>query len=283
MLGGFRKCCIVLTMSEIPREVVDTPAIGQEDVLQNLPVKHVMGPVHALSRVVMHAETYFEDGAVEDLHEHRDNSGTLLLLMTHFRRWEPIVMAQVAAKNEPLHHLKYNTGITARRKLFELPVAGYIVRNSGAQIVDRPTENIDETPAQKAVRREENQRTQAIGGRFLASGFNWLIFPEGGSREVVEEDGKKIRKERKPGVVLPLQNGFLYTLESMSEEERRIVKLLGIAVHYGDRRFSSLRPTVHVSRPVAPLAGTREEIRQQGEDLLRAGVARAIELDGYRR
>src|SRR5207237_7765620 len=110
-----------------------------------------------------------------------------------------------------------------------------------------------------------------------------LMFPESNSQQVIEIDGQKVKVKRKPGVVLPLRNGFVYTLESMSEKEREKVRLLGIAVHYGDRRLSSLRPTLHVSKPVAPITGSREEMRQQGEDLLRKGVSEAIRLDGRRR
>jgi 1-acyl-sn-glycerol-3-phosphate acyltransferase len=269
-------------MSDTPVEIGMAPVISQEEVLPNLPNKHVMGPVHALAKLVMHAQTNYENGAVEDLHEHRDNGGTLLLLMTHFRRWEPIVIAQIVANSEPLQHLKYNTGVTARRWLFELPVVGYIVRNSGAQIVDRPTENKNETPVQRKARKEANQKAQAVGGRFLANGLNWLIFPEGQSRQVVEKDGQKVKVSREPGILFPIQKGFVYTLESMSEEERRKAKLLGVAVHYGDRLFPSLRPTVHISRPTAPVNGTVEEIRQQGEDLLRTGVSEAIRLAARR-
>lgn len=233
--------------------------------------------------LAMHSTTYFEEGAVEDLQEHRDNGGSLLLLMTHFRRWEPIVIADVARSNKPLRHIQYSTGITARSKLFDLPFpAGFVVRHSGSHRVNRSTENPNETPEERARRKEENRKTQITGGRFLARGLNWLIFPEGSSRETVEVDGQTIRIPRKSGEVLPLQLGFVYTLESMSEEERRRVKLLGIAVHYGDRRLSSLRPTVHVGRPVSPIEGTSEELRQQGEDILRHGVSEAVRLDALR-
>ncbi len=228
-------------------------------------------------------KTYFEEGARDDIREHRDNGGTLLMLMTHFRRWEPLVMAQVARVNEPLKHVQYSTGITARRAMFELPVVGpLVVGNSGAQVVDRAIEHTNETPEQKAVRKEANQKTQAVGGRFLASGRNWLIFPEGGSRKIVERNGESVREEREPGVLLPLQRGFVYTLESMTPEERERVKLLGVAVHYGERLFSSFRSSVAIPRPETPVDGTGDEMFQQGEDLLSRAVADVVRLDAGR-
>jgi len=245
--------------------------------------KHVIWPVVSLARALIHPTTHFEDGAEEELHEHRAVGGSLLLLMTHFRRWEPIVMAELAGAHEPLRHLRYTTGITARHELFELPFpVGYIIRNSGARAVKRVIENQNETPAERAARQEANQQTQAIGGRCLAAGYNWLIFPEGTSRQTVERNGQQVREKRQLGVALPLRNGFVYSLESMTEEERQRVKLLAIAVHYGEERFSSLRPTVHISRLVAPVSGTREEMRQQGEDLLHRGVAQAVRLHDLR-
>jgi len=103
-------------MSEIPREI-NGPQADNPEVLEHLPKRLVMAPVHTLASMVMRAHTYFEEGARDDLHEHRNNGGSLLVLMTHFRRWEPIVIAQAARVNEPLQHLQYNTGITARRDM----------------------------------------------------------------------------------------------------------------------------------------------------------------------
>jgi hypothetical protein len=279
-------------MSELPPEAA-TPQAAEEDISPYLPKKGIMSPVHFLSSVVMNgARTHFEEGARDDLQEHEAEGGTLLLLMTHFRRWEPIVMAQIARVNPSLQHLQYNTGITARRDIFSLPIVGpLVVGNSGAMPVDRVVEHPNETPEEKAARKERNQETQAIGGKFLANGHHWLIYPEGGSREIlmkdgqqVMENGKAVRKPRKPDELLPLQGGFVHSLRVMSPEDRAKVKLLGIAVHYGDEDSSSFKPTITVPRLVTPLDGDfediahRELVKQQGEDLLRQGVDDAVAI-----
>lgn len=168
--------------------------------------------------------------------------------------------------------------------MHELPsVLGYIVRNSGAVIVDRPTESKDETEEQKQARREKNQEAQAIGGRILANGGHWLIYPEGLTRQTIIENGEEKKVPRKPGVLLPVQKGFVYTLNSMTPEQLQRVRILGMAVHYGGRLASSLRPTVYVTKPEVPIQGTVEEKRQQGEDILRRAVQEAVLIDSLRR
>jgi len=269
-------------MSEISTEVQEVPqTVGYGAELRG-GKKHVIWPVVHAARLVVHPNTYFEEGAEAEILEHRDAGGSMLMLMTHFRRWEPVVIAQLADKHRTLQHIRYTTGITARDELFEAPVLGYIIRNSGAQRVKRTIEHPNETSEQKAARKESNQRTQAIGGYFLANGLNWLIFPEGGSKKIVEEDGRSIRVPRDPGRLLPLQRGFVYSLESMSKEDRERVKLLGITVHYGEGRLSSLRPTVHITRPEDPIEGTSEIRLYQGEKLLRRSLEQAIRLHKQR-
>ncbi|HVX47890.1 MAG TPA: 1-acyl-sn-glycerol-3-phosphate acyltransferase [Candidatus Saccharimonadales bacterium] len=252
--------------------------VADPDISENLGKRYVKWIAIKLSGAVLHSDVHYEEGAEEEILEHRDAGNPLQILMTHFRRVEPLVIAEIAGKQKTLRHIRYTTGITGKEELFDVPVIGWFIRNGGVQKVSRPIENPNETPEQRALRKERNQQTQALGGRFLASGYNWLIFPEGGSRRTVEQDGQLVRVYREPGVVMPAQNGFVYSLENMTDEERRKVKLLGIAVHYGEGRFSSLHPTVHISRPVPPIDGTREERRQQGEDLLRHGVAEAVRL-----
>jgi 1-acyl-sn-glycerol-3-phosphate acyltransferase len=251
---------------------------GQEQELSNPPDKRVLAPViGAVSLLMRGTRTYFEEGARDEIREHRDAGGSLLLLVTHFSRWEPLVLAQVARRNEPLRHIQYSTGITARRKVTELPIAGIVVRHSGAHIVDRAIEQGEETPEQRLARKEANQQTQAVGGRYLAAGMNWLIFPEGGSKKVIKnDDGETVREAREPGVMLPLQRGFVYTLESMTPEERERVKLLGIAMHYGEGLFSSFNATVAIPRPESPVDGTGEDMFRQGENLLSRAVADAV-------
>ena len=252
--------------------------------------------------------TYFEKGvdgepgAREEIAEHRDNGGSLLILMTHVRRREVFAIAQMARVNRSLQHLQYRTGITARSELADLfgPL-GYVVRHSGAQFIDRSLENLGETEEEKGARQARNKATQTAGGRFMAHGGHWLIYPEGGSKEVVidEEtkkpligpDGKKVRKSREPGELLTIRSGFVDTLAAMTPEERSRVKMIGMSAHYGDRRIGIKRfnPTLAIPKLVTPHEGDfedaehRELVRQQGEDLLQKGLTDAILLERSRR
>lgn len=259
-----------------------TPATEQAVISERLGKRWVKQLAIKATGAVIHSDVHYEDGAEDEIREHRDAGGALQILMTHFRRTETVIIAEIAGKEEPLRHIQDTTGITGRQNLFDIPVIGWILENGGVQKVSLAHENPNETPEEAALRHERNQRTQAMGGRFLANGFNWVIYPEGGSRKKVEKDGKLERVPREPGVVMPVREGFVFSLENMTPQERERVRLLGIAVHYSEGRFSNLRPTVHVSRPVAPINGTREEIRQQGEDLLRRGTAEAVRIHAAR-
>jgi 1-acyl-sn-glycerol-3-phosphate acyltransferase len=269
-------------MSEVSTQAGILPEVAPGELQAGK--RRALLPLLVLSRLAMHPQTHFEAGAEDAIESHRDAGGSLLILMTHFTRVEPFVLAQMATKQKALRHIPYTTGITARREIGELPwPAGYIVRNSGAQFVDRSLENQNETAAEKALRQERNQQKQAIGGRFLANGLNWLIFPEGGSKKTVIKDGEKVREKRDRGVLLPLQPGFAYTLESMSTQERQRAKLLGIAVDFLEEGFMSvLRPTVYVTRPEAPVSGDREALMQQGTELLARGVEESVRLASLR-
>lgn len=279
------------------------PAEEQEDLSQYLPKKHALGPaIVATSLLLRRTKTYFEEGAREEIAEHTEAGGTLLTLVTHFRRMETIAIAHIAWRNKVLNHLIYNTGITGRREMAELPVAGYFVRNSGLVTVERSSEHPNETPEEKAARQQENLEKQAIGGWFLANGHDWLVFPEGTSKvpvmkdgePVIDEDGKMLREQRDPYTVLPAQLGFVYTLQAMTPEERSKVKMLGMSAHYGEssgllsRLTSGTHPTIAIPRLVTPLEGDYEDkahmelVRQQGENLLRRGKEDAIRLHAER-
>jgi hypothetical protein len=246
------------------------------------PSKPLINTVVALGRVIYHPKTYFEDEAA--IREHRDQGGVLYILMTHFNRFEPGMMAQLACKHKSLRHIKYTTGVTARKELWDIPGLGHVLRNINAAAVERVTERPNVTPEEKKERQEENQRKQAIAGRYLAQNKNWIIWPEGSTREdVKQEDGEKVRIPRDIETLLPIRRGFVYSLEAMTEEERKNVKLLAIASYFGERALSVVRPTVHIGRPTAPIEGTTEEVRQQGEDLLQHSFSEAKRLDALRR
>src|SRR3982750_3979023 len=126
---------------------------------QNEPDKRVLAPVISVVSMAMRdTKTFFEAGAREDIRQHHENGGVSLLLVSHFSRAEPFVLAQSVRANDVLNHLQYNTGITARRAMLEMPGFGYIVRHSGGEPVDRAIEHPNETPEQKAVRQDDNQK-----------------------------------------------------------------------------------------------------------------------------
>lgn len=275
-----------------------TAPVGFEN-LEYAPNKYLLAPViTTVSLVLRGTRTFFEMGGKDDIRAHRDNGGSLLMIVSHASRWDTVAIAPITRTNEPLQHVQYNTGITAREEIFDIPVVGGVVKRSGAQKVKRSLENPDESEEEKADRQKDNEGTQGGIGRVLASGGNGLVFGEGISKVPVTDksgkalygpDGKPIRRPRKPGEVLPVRKGFVYSLKSMTPEERKRVKLLGIAIYHGDRRFSGIRGTVAIPRPVDPLEGDygdkdfQELVRQQGDDLLRRGMADAARLDRERR
>jgi 1-acyl-sn-glycerol-3-phosphate acyltransferase len=258
--------------------LVDVPGLEPEPT-PTLANQRIIWPLITMSRAAIFPRTHFEAGAEQEIIDHRDADGSLLILSTHFSRFvEPATIARTASTKEPLKHIRYKTGVTARRELFDIPVLSSVLRACNAEPVARKTERQNETPEERLARQQANQQALLPGSRYLAGGFNWLIFPEGSSRETVKNGDKEVRQKRRKGELLPIREGFARILENLTPEERSRVKMLGIAAHYGDGRLSLLRPTVHIARPTSVVEGSREEMRQQGEDLLRHSLLEAIRL-----
>lgn len=261
-----------------------TPSWLEEErnIQATLPDPAVMGKIHAIAQKILFGNTYFEGGEEgrQDIRDHRDAGGSFQIHMSHVRRWAPIYMA-FATKEEPLKHFELTTGITVRHKIFELPIVGKsIVSKSGGQPIKKKDKVQGETPEERVNRREDNENTQAIGGRWLAHGYNWLIFTEGNSRVYIQDGDKQVRIPRQPDVSLPVFSGFIKSLDNMTPQEREKTKIIGIGEHY-PYKHSPFGATLYVSRPESPIDGTVEEKLQQGQDIMDkiiAGAARSAWL-----
>lgn len=233
-----------------------------------------------LGRVLFHPEVHFEDEAA--IREHRDNKGVFHILMTHFNRLEPGFLLPLVDKHESVEHLRYTTSVTARAELWGIPGLARLLRGINAIPVKRATERPNETRAERDARQESNEEKQAIAGRYMAHGYNSIIWPEGTSKQTVLVDGEPKRVKRDNKTLATVRRGFVYSHKAMTPEELKNVRLLVIASHFGGRLLGILRPTIYVGSPTVPLAGTIEEIRSQGEALMRQAVAEAIRLDRLR-
>jgi hypothetical protein len=269
-------------MSKVPGDIPPTWLAEQQEIEATLPDPSVMGKLHVLFQNVLFGNIYVEGGEEgrQEIRDHQETGGSFQIHMSHLRRWAPIYMAFVT-KEESLKPLELRTGITARSGTFKIPVVGKsIVAKSGAKEVERKDKVKDETPEERAIRREHNEATQAIGGRWLAHGYNWLIYTEGNSRVYIQDGDELKRIPRQPDVPLPVFSGFVKSLNNMTPEERERVKILGIGEHY-PYRHTPFGATLYVSRPERPVDGTDEEKLQQGQDLMDkviAGAARSAWL-----
>lgn len=272
-------------MEEMPSPLAPTWDEEERLIQASLPNPAVMGKIHALFQNIMFGNTYFEGGedGRQEICDHRDAGGSFQIHMSHLRRWAPILMAYVT-KEEPLKHLELRTGITARQEVFEIPVVGKgIVAQSGAQRVKKRDKVQEETPEERNLRREENEKTQAIGGRWLAHGYHWLVYTEGNSRVYIEDDEGTSRIPRQPGVALPVFSGFLKSLDNMTPSERQKTKILGIGEHY-PFKHTPFGATLYVARPESPIEGPEGVRLQQGQDLMDkiiAGAARSAWLRNH--
>jgi hypothetical protein len=254
-------------MSEITGDIDPAWLAEEQEIQVSLPDPSVMGKIHALVQNILFGNIYVEGGEEgrQEIRDHRDAG--FQVHMSHIRRWAPIYMA-FATKEESLKHLELRTGITARSGTFEIPILGKrIVAKSGAKAVKRKDKVNGETPEERDIRREYNETTQAIGGRWLAHGFNWLIYTEGNSRVLIQDGAELKRIPRQPDVPLPVFSGFVKSLNNMTPEERERVRIIGIGEHY-PYRHTPFGPTLYVSRPETPVNGTEEEKLQQGQDII---------------
>lgn len=257
--------------------------IAEEQEIQSmLPVADLMSKVHVIAQNILFGNIYVEGGELgrQEIREHRDNGGSFQIHMSHIRRWAPIYMAFVT-KEEAISHLELNTGITARKEVFNLPVVGkMVVAKSGARPVDRKDKVKGETDEERRIRKEKNEETQSIGGRWLAHGYHWLIFTEGNSRVYIQ-DGEELKKiPRQPDEPLPVYSGFVRSLNNMTAEERTRAKIIGIGEHY-PYKHTPFNATLYISRPEEPVDGTEIEKLQQGQDLINKvikGAARSAWL-----
>lgn len=269
-------------MSKVTGNVDPTWLAEEQEIQAALPDPGVMSKIHVAAQHLLFGNIYVEGGEEgrQEIRDHRDAGGSFQIHMSHLRRWGPIYMAFVT-KEEAIKHLELTTGITSKRENFELPVVGkMIVAKSGAKAVDRKDKVNGETPEERAARREHNEATQAIGGRWLAHGYNWLTYTEGISRVYIEDGDETKRIPRQPDVSLPVFSGFVRSLDNMTAEERQRVKIIGIGEHYPYRHVP-FGATLYISRPESPVDGTEEEKLQQGQDIIDkviAGAARSAWL-----
>lgn len=252
--------------------------------------KPVLATILTLVDATFHGENYFEYGAEEEIRHHRDLGGSFIILLTHYRHADPVVMGKIARRNESLRFLQYTTRVAAKRDLFHKRLYGFIIR-SCCQPFDRSIEHPYETLEQKEERREKNQKAIAVLGQVIEAGGNCLILPEGGSKDPVlddfgqfqyDKDGKMIRVPRRPGVLQEIQNGFVYVVEGLSTEARERTQFLAVAVNFGNRLFSNFRATSVVSRPEPIIDGPSEDIKLQGVNLLHRTNELVNNLDAWR-
>ena len=269
-------------MSEITGDIDPAWLAEEQEIQATLPDPTVMGKVHVLAQNILFGNIYVEGGEEgrQEILDHRDAGGSFQVHMSHIRRWAPIYMAFVT-KEESLKHLELSTGITARSGTFRIPILGKnIVAKSGARPIEKKDKVKGETPEERDIRREYNETTQAIGGRWLAHGLNWLIYTEGNSRVYIQDGDELKRIPRQPDVPLPVFSGFVRSLNNMTPEERKRAKIIGIGEHY-PYRHTPFGATLYVSRPEIPVDGTEEEKLQQGQaimDKVIAGAARSAWL-----
>jgi hypothetical protein len=80
-------------MGEIGREIVQP--VADSVMSQHSAKRRVIWPVITAVRGIVHPNTNYEAGAEEEISEHKAAGGSLLMLMTHFRRLgEPLDIAQ---------------------------------------------------------------------------------------------------------------------------------------------------------------------------------------------
>lgn len=279
----------------------EQPPPQPDDEILSRPVNmKVFNTVLWATRIVLHPSVAFEPGSEEEITVHRDNGGCLLLVMTHLNRLGPFSLGSaVVSHNDLLGHLPGKTGITAAYWLRKVPILGDALDECGIEWVRRGSEHQNETAEEKKIRKAQNSEKTKIGGRYLAAGNSWYIMPEGETRVEVprnrEEEnwykrwrlkGKEFervpREQGEKAKLLPIRDGVVNLLDLLTPEQRRNLKILGVAEYYGPRVLSSFRPTLAFTKPEVPVEGDREDWRLQVHDILQRGLDLAKEHDAKR-
>jgi hypothetical protein len=258
------------------------------------PILNVAAPILLRPHVI------FENGRASEMawQDQLESDAPTMVIISHPEEIDAVMMAPIAQNTPALRQMRYETLVVAKESLRHLPhaggLAGYIIRHGGTVSVERPFEYPNETPEEKAARQKRNMHSRDIGTTALEAGGNLVIYIEGGSGKRIQlPDGNYKKIPREPDEQLPAQDGFAKITDGLSPETRDKLRFMTIVSRYrprvpglsrlDPRRLTRLRkPTTVILDPAKPVDGTVEEVRQQGEDLMRRGFELAIELDDLR-
>jgi hypothetical protein len=233
--------------------------------------------------VFLRPSVIFETGAQEEIQAHRELGGNFLLIMTHFRRIGPGHLGSATTRHEVLAPLPHTTVVTARRELGEWPILGGYVRSAKIVWVDRASEHEGESPEERAKRQSKNDFAIETGAQSLANGDDSIIWPESTTRiKTIKRNGKIKKKARPSGELLDIRPGVGRMISKLTPEQRRNVRILGVAEHYGSR-LKYLRPSLAITRPEMPLEGDEPKIwLEQSRLILQRGLDLAMLHDSRR-
>ena len=268
-----------------------------------VPIFNVAAPL------IFSPQTHFEGGeeGKQAWREHTESDAPTMILMTHFEEADAVMMAPIVQQNPALHPIRYETIVTAKEGLRQLKIGvpvvgglpGWIVRNGGTSPVERPYDNLTETPEEKAARQDKNLHTRQVGVAVMEAGGNKLIFAEGGTKKRTKLPNGEFKVEkRERDELLPFQRGFAEIIKQCSPETQEKLRIMLIGSRYpekqppepGASKVSKLlkglgriaSPTVHISLPLTPIEGSVEQMVAQAQGIMAKDYEQVIAFDNAR-
>ena len=242
----------------------------------------LMWPIfNVAAPLLFHPDLHFESGreGKEMWRDHVESDDPTLGLMSHAREADAVLMARIVFERA-LRGMRYETIVTAKEQLRQIPIVGFIVRKGGTSPVDRVFENPFETPEEKKRRMDKNLNNKHVGITVLRAGGNILGFPEGGTTARKRlPDGSFERVPRQKDEILPHQAGFANMVIDSPPDVRERLRLMTIVSRYGEGLLSMFHPTTVVMDPVRPVDGGVPELKAQSEALMHRANELAIEID----
>lgn len=223
---------------------------------QKRPNRPLMRFFHLAMAGAFPVNTYFEAGARQAIEEHMGQNKQVFIAANHQHFVDPLVLCSILQREPVFRPMRTRTLAPGKASLFNHPLYGTVVRNSGAIPTFRPNE-VDPNAGEVEKALLETRRRKAgdslvnimVAG--LNSGLHAVIYPEGsrhryGSRP--ESDNGTAQTERRDVTkLLALKPGIGRIALGVEHPEDLLIVCIGTI--YGKSHEDYRHPTSVVAMP----------------------------------
>lgn len=231
-----------------------------EHFSQVKPNPALMRTLHFVMGQAIKATTKYKDNSHQLIQDALAENRQLFLAHNHQSNYDPFVLASMLQREKVLRPMRTRTVIPGKSPLFNHPLYGWVVRNSGAVPIFRKAEFNDGSEQADEARRKANELQITIMRSHMNRGLHAAIYPEG-TRGANEEG-------RDPTQLMPLHAGIGRIACSLNWPEN--VRIVCIGTIYTDGHQDKRHPVSVVTEPFKVAKSVDEVVSQTQENLQEA-------------